>query len=271
MSKLASQLNSNGNELLHAVLLYRKRGFSVIPIRPRDKRPLVAWEEYQRRIASQEEIRNWWSRWPRANVGIVTGEVSNVIVLDVDGAEGEQTIKKNNLALPPTPCARTGGGGWHYYFRHPGGAVSNFAKKLPGLDLRGDGGLVVAPPSLHPSGRRYEWRIGIEEAELANPPSWLLELAQPVAGRGLSRTVGDWRKLVGQGVTRGERNNAVAALAGHLLRRYVDPYVVLELLLVWNRVKCRPPLPDEEVAATVNSVARIEARRRGVTANGKGA
>jgi hypothetical protein len=99
-----------------------------------------------------------------------------------------------------------------------------------------------------------------------------LELIGPAAGQdGAARLVEDWRRLVTEGVAEGARNTSIASLAGHLLRRYVDPYVVLELLLAWNRVKCRPPLPDEEVAATVNSVARLEAKRRGVRMNGKSA
>lgn len=87
----------------------------------------------------------------------------------------------------------------------------------------------------------------------------------------MSRTVDDWRRLVAEGVEEGVRNNTIAALAGHLLKRDIDPFMCLDLLLAWNRAKCCPPLPDEEVVATVNSIARLEARRRGVGSNGASA
>jgi len=79
--------------------------------------------------------------------------------------------------------------------------------------------------------------------------------------------VSEWRRLVAQGVAEGERNNALARLVGHLLRRRVDPYVVLELALCWNATRCRPPLPESEVLQVVDSIARAEARRRGVLVN----
>jgi hypothetical protein len=160
------------------------------------------------------------------------------------------------------------GKGAHYYFQHPGFEARNFVKKLPGLDFRGDGGYVLAPPSIHPSGRRYRWAdcLSLKDVPLAPCPDWLLELIGPeMTQDGAPRPVEDWRRLVTEGVTEGARNNTIAALAGHLLRRNVDPYVVLELLLVWNRQKCRPPLDDTEVSITVNSIARAEARRRGIS------
>ncbi|MBC7341179.1 MAG: bifunctional DNA primase/polymerase [Clostridia bacterium] len=240
---------------------YYKQGFAIIPV-ARSKKPLVRWEELQHRKPTSEEITAWWRRWPKANIGLLTGEINQLIVLDADGREGLATLR--GKPLPPTPCARTGGGGLHYYFRHPGYPVQNFVRKLPGLDFRGDGGYVLAPPSLHPSGKRYEWVTGLAlfEIELAPLPAWLVAILKPERPQGLSRSVEDWRKLVSEGVTEGQRNNSIAALAGHLLRKYVDPWVVLELCLAWNQVKCRPPLDDDEIVTTVDSVARLEAKRR---------
>ncbi len=264
MNLAAAKKARLGQLCLKAALAYRARGLSVIPV-GRDKRPLIRWAEYQQRQPTEAEIREWWQRWPGANVAIVTGQVSGVMVLDVDGPEGWQALQDRHL--PPTPCVLTGKGA-HYYFQHPGFEARNFARKLPGLDFRGDGGYVLAPPSIHPSGRRYVWAdcLSLNDVPLASCPNWLLELIQPIsAEKGQRRTIEEWRKLVTEGVAEGARNNSIAALAGHLLRRDVDPYVVLELLLAWNRQKCQPPLPDEEVATTVNSIARAEARRRGIS------
>jgi hypothetical protein len=166
-----------GNALLAAALDYARRGFSVIPLQAREKRPRIKWEAYQTRPAAADEIRGWWQRWPDANVGIVTGAVSGLVVLDVDGEEGRQSL----TTLPefdrsPSPVVTTGKGS-QIYFRHIGEQVRNFARKLPGLDLRGDGGYVVAPPSIHPNGRTYAFFPGFElDKALSEPPPSLLQL-----------------------------------------------------------------------------------------------
>ena len=162
------------NERLDAALAYAQRGWSVIPLRPRGKLPSLTWRPYQREIAVEATIRTWWDIDGERNVGIVTGAVSGLIVLDVDGPEGTESLKSCG-GLPETPTVRTGKGR-HYYFRHPGGQVRNFAGKLPGIDLRGDGGYVVAPPSIHPDDPEYTWELSPDDAPLADPPEWLVAL-----------------------------------------------------------------------------------------------
>jgi len=248
-----------------AALRYRARGWSVVPIEPRGKRPLVRWEEFQQRLPSEAEIRAWFARWPDAGVGIVTGSVSRLVVVDVDPRHGGPaalaTLEREHAPLEPTVEAQTGGGGRHLYFVHPGDLVRNRVGLAPGIDLRGDGGVVVAPPSLHSSGRRYRWKQGLgpEESELAEPPLWLLRSAR------ISR-VGHplryWRERVHAPVREGERNSTIASLTGHLLRHGVDPEVAAELLSCWNRVRCEPPLCEEEVVRTVESIARTHRRNR---------
>lgn len=244
-----------------AALRYARRGWSVVPIRSHGKVPLIAWEAQQERRAKQAEIEQWFRRWPDANVGIVTGEISNLVVLDVDPAHGGsdslRDLERRNAVLPVTAQAITGGGGRHFYFAFPLRRLSNRAGLAPGLDLRAEGGVVVAPPSVHPSGKLYEWAEGCEPEEcgIAPMPPWLLRLAKaPFAKRGHSMAY--WRALVEDGVTEGVRNTTIASLAGRLLWHGVDPAVVCELLLCWNRVRCRPPLDDAEVARTVASIAR---------------
>ena len=253
-----------GAGLRAAALAYLARGWSVIPVEPRGKRPLVPWTEYQLRPATVEELEAWFKRWPKANIGIVTGAVSGVVVLDVDERHGGTvSLSQLNTEFGPGPMtveAATGGGGRHAYFGHPGGRVGNRVGLRPGIDLRGDGGCVVAPPSVHPSGRPYAWLPGRSpnEIEIAPLPSWLLPRSDRVEGR-MGHPLTYWRKLVREGVVEGERNSALASLTGHLLWRGVDPGVAMELLLAWNRMRCRPPLPDEEVAGVVESVARLHA------------
>ncbi len=248
---------------------YRRLGWSVLPVRPREKRLLIRWEELEHRRADEAEITGWLERWPDANLGIVTGAVSALIVLDVDpqhgGDESLAAIEARHGAVMPTPESRTGGGGRHLYFRHPGGKVRNRVGLAPGVDLRGDGGYIVAPPSIHPSGRRYAWRAGRdpETLPLAPMPAWLLQHDPTTEEGRLGHSLRYWRGLVTEGVGEGARNNTGASLAGHLLFHGVDPGVVLELLLCWNRVRCRLPLSDDEVAETVASIERTHGRYAG--------
>jgi len=163
-----------GEDRLAAARAYLARGWSVVPVEPRGKRPLVPWRRLQTRRASAAELERWFARWPDANVAIVTGRLSGLVVLDVDprhgGAASLDLLEAGQAPLPETPEVLTGGGGRHLYFRHPGGRVGNRVDLLPGLDLRGDGGCVVAPPSVHPSGRPYAWRAGRAPQECALAP-----------------------------------------------------------------------------------------------------
>jgi hypothetical protein len=245
-----------------AALQYRRYHWSVIPIRAYEKRPLIKWQEYQQRLATEDEIKAWYQRWPEANIGIVTGAVSGLVVLDIDpGHGGQQSLAQWEQTHDPLPMsveASTGGGGRHLYFRHPGGVIHNRAGLAPGIDLRGDGGCVVAPPSLHSSGKLYSWVEGRApgEASLSELPPWLLAMLQDTQ-RSSGHSVKYWRQLVKEGVVEGTRNNTLASLAGHLLWHGVDADVVMEMLLCWNRARCSPPLDDEEVIRTVMSITRL--------------
>lgn len=248
-----------------AALIYRKRHWSVIPMQAHGKRPAIRWLEFQHRHAAESEIEDWYTRWPDGNVGIVTGVISGLIVLDIDPKHGGDAsfaeLIQQHGPLPHTIEAITGGGGRHLYFAHPGGRVRNKVGLAPGIDLRGDGGCVVAPPSIHSSGKAYTWIEGHdpEHAPLALMPGWLLREAIGIKQR-FGHTLGYWRNLVREGVPEGERNNTIASMTGHLLWHGVDPDVIQELLLCWNRVRCHPPLSDEEVVRTIESIARLHDR-----------
>lgn len=145
-------------------------GLSVIPVAYRGKKPALDWKEYQTRRPHPARVAEWFSSEER-NIGIVTGEVSGLVVLDVD--RPDRGLRDRVASLPTTPTVKTGKG-WHYYFKHPGIPVRNRVNVLPGADIRGDGGFVVAPPSVHAHGLRYEWLTDISEP-LASLPDWLRE------------------------------------------------------------------------------------------------
>jgi Bifunctional DNA primase/polymerase, N-terminal/Primase C terminal 1 (PriCT-1) len=248
------------DEIPLAACQYAERGWSVIPVQARGERPLVPWLEFQQRVASAAEIDRWFQQWPDANIGIVTGGLSGLIVIDVDpghrGNDSLEAIERKHGPFPPGIEATTGLSGRHLYFEHPGRSVPNRAGLFPGIDVRCDGGYVVAPPSMHPSSARYRWvpKHGPDDQPLAPLPGWALHLLQPDRKRGHSTSY--WRTLVREGVEEGARDSTLASLAGHLLWNGVDVDVALELMLAWNRVRCRPPLPDKEVATVVDSIAR---------------
>jgi hypothetical protein len=244
---------------MKAALDYGRLGWSVIPVEPRGKRPLVRWQVYQHRLPDATEVAEWFRRWPDANIAVVTGVVSGVVVLDLDPRHGAdaslQELEHQHGLITETVEARTGGGGRHLYFAHPGGMLHNRVGLAPGVDLRGDGGYVVAPPSVHASGESYRWERSPAVCPLASLPDWLSGASDEQSRRGHS--LSHWRRLLREGVAEGERNNRIASLAGHLLWHGVDPEVATELLLAWNATRCRPSLESEEVVRTVASITRL--------------
>src|SRR5256712_3510491 len=161
---------------LTVALSYAFRHWPVLPLTPRGKTPLGTLAPNGLRNATLNEsvIRAWWAEEPSANIGRRTGAASGLVVVDLDGDEGQQAfIDRCGGQLPRTTLVKTGRG-MQAYFAHPGHPVSNRAGVLPQVDIRGDGGYVVAPGSIHPNGTVYEWLVTPEEAPLAPLPEWLL-------------------------------------------------------------------------------------------------
>ena len=142
-------------ELLDAALAYETRGFAVVAVD--GKAPIPNWKPFQQRRPTPDELVGWWTECSTAGVAIVTGAISRVVVVDVDGPTGEASLARfesDQGRLPETALVRTGGGGQHAYFAHPGVRVKTRAGLAPGLDIRADGGIAVLPPSPHASGPR---------------------------------------------------------------------------------------------------------------------
>ena len=165
--------------ILRAALNYRRRGWSVIPLRSRSKQPLVTWKEFEHRLAGESEIARWFGDWPDAEIGLVGGSLSRLAVLDIDaGCAGPKSLKQPEAehgALPKTVLAESGGGGRHFYFSAPATTVRTCANIYPGIHLRAEGSIIIAPPSTHPNGRRYHWisRHSPQTMALAQLPLWL--------------------------------------------------------------------------------------------------
>jgi putative DNA primase/helicase len=229
--------------------LYHRRGWCPIPVKERSKATsLVQLAPYLKRRATKEELNAWtWN-----GVGIVTGPLSGLLVLDVDGERGEEKLKE--LGHPPTPMVRTAGGGLHLYFKHPGEDVRTGIRVAPELDVKASGGYVVAPPSLGANGRRYEWIISPEEAEVADPPEWIMRLLERPRRSGAAPPVG-------KKIPSGSRNQELASIAGTMRRRGMEEPEILAALQTANELRCEPPLEAEEVEKIASSVARYAPAR----------
>lgn len=207
------------------------------------------------------QIKAWWDEFPDANIGIRTGAESGLVVLDIDPRHGgndtlEELIMQHGR--PDTAECLTGGGGIHFYFRHPGGHVKSVSDNLPGVDVKADGGYVIAPPSNHYTGGSYEWEASsiFGEVELAPCPAWVLDIANGPKTRkaaGNKASAGDNDPIIAGG-----RNAHLTSLAGTLRRPGCSQEVLEAALMAENKTRCKPPLSDDEVRTIAKSVARYE-------------
>lgn len=254
-----------GEGILTEALRYADKGWRVFPVHSvRDgkctcgyqcsspaKHPFQGTRGFLEATTDKEQIRTWWAKWPFANVAVATG--NGLIVLDVDEKhDGFESLRRFN-ELPATPAVVTGGGGAHYYFSGDG---RNSESRLgPGLDIRGDGGYVVAPPSAHVSGRRYEWDLGVEADTPAPLPSDVQDAM--VASRRPQITSDEG--IVGVG----GRNSYLTSLAGTMRRRGMSHQAILSALLDENSVRNKPPLEEREVENIAKSVSRYKPEQPG--------
>lgn len=288
--------------IVREALSYAERGWRVLALHSIDdygsctcydplckksiaKHPVGSWfpNGFKDATTDPSVIKNafWGSH---VNIGIATGGESGVVVLDVDGEEGERSLKElehKHGPLPDTVRSKTSRG-WHYYFKHPGVEVGSGANFLPGLDWRGDDGYVVAPPSKHASGKRYEWIVPPEH-ELAQLPDWLLEfIAEDTEGtrevpwEGIAASVSvpsldvkDWAKqLIIDGPRDGEypsRSEAVFAVVCELIRVGCSDNTIRDIMLdPANKISEKPIAQgrkwvDSEIARARKKTLKPEA------------
>ena len=228
---------------------YAQKGWQSFPLKPKEKTPFLKWADVA--TCDEKMITGWFDNYPDANIGIACGSRSGIVVLDVDaGHGGYESLTKliqTHGALPETPVSKTGSGGEHIFFKHPGVEIRNSAGKLgPGLDIRGDGGYVVAPPSLHPNGNTYEWMV---DTELADMPEWMIEALREAPKPEVKNTP------PGE-VVEGGRNDYLTKMAGAMRRKGFNEDAIFSALVIDNREKCLPPLSDGEVLQIAKSVIR---------------
>jgi hypothetical protein len=199
-----------------------------------------------------EQIKRWWQKWPDANIGIATGAVSGLLVIDVDPRHGgwqglEEFFKRTGEVFPPTVEVITGSGGRHFFFRMPDADIRNSAGNLgAGLDVRANGGYVVAAPSVHASGNRYQWTN--EELPLADVPYGVLKelIVKPRIVRGASNTA-TTHKWTGGVIPDGSRNKTLfQQVACSMRARGAGEQEILDALVDANQ-RCSPPLNSDHL------------------------
>ena len=239
---------------LDTALRYLSMGFSVIPVKARDKRPaLASWKEFQTRKPTEKEVKNWFAGKDDLNVALVTGAVSSVIAVDADSQEAVAWMQKHH---PSTMRSKTAKGS-HYLFGHPGQEVSNRAK-LGGmaLDVRGDGGYIVAPGSIHPTGAMYQEDGDWTKAPPKFDPKWLGEQIMPLrTAAELDRRVQAYIDAI-PGSPEGSRDQDGFRVACKLVREFDLPQdSALVYLAGWN-ARCTPPLTPADLKRLVTSAEK---------------
>jgi len=275
-------------------LQYLRKGLSIIPVKspamlwnihsPKDiikqcKVPLVSWKEFQTRRPTEQEVESWFNQWPDANIGIVTGKISGIVVFDLDSDHAVQYAEDEG-GFPDTPKVKTGKG-YHCYMRYPDFEVRNDVRKELDIDIRADGGYVVAPPSIHGSGNQYDWEdnSSIFDIEPAPCESWMVDYLKGIMEKpkpepkqkgdpktpqhppGTRKTVAEdeWSELLKNGCTEGMRNQSATKLAGHLLAKGLAESEVWVILSQWNKNN-NPPIDYSELSRTFDSVKKLESK-----------
>lgn len=244
-------------DLRAAAIAYARRGWEVFPLRTADKAPATKHGLLDA-TADVDTVTRWWDRNPLLNIGIRPPD--SVIVLDIDPRNGGDIDALG--AYPDTWTARTGGGGWHLWFRYDGRAMGKL-RDIPGIDIKTRSGYVVAPPSIHPSGRRYTWQ---NRTPVANLPLPLIEQVEPPRRRQnravvLEHIFDDFLREGGDELVRfleemaqeGNRNNALYWCA---MQAYQNHPGHDELIDALGNAALTIGLPAYEVANTIRSAKR---------------
>lgn len=248
---------------------YSKLGWPVLPLHSMGSNNLCScqrarcssqakhpYTEHGSKDASKDPaiVCQWWSRWPEANIGIATGSSSGLIVVDIDPRHGGTDSWDSFVAdhqLTDSLSVATGGGGRHIYFQSSGKRIPNKAGLLPGVDIRGEGGYVVAPSSVHASGQVYEWEQDLDLSCIQPIPLVLEEVI----------VNGKKPKPCTQGIPNGKRNTTLTSVAGLLRRQGLDENGIKTALSSLNGTICTTRVDLSEINQIAKSISRYESGR----------
>lgn len=242
-----------------AAVDYINKGLAVFPVEAKGKRPLTR-NGCKDATTDAAQIKAWWQMWPNANIGIATGSVSgNIFVIDLDidenkGIDGYHTLQdwqREHGDFPETWMSITGRGGYHLYFKGDK-EVRNRAGIIDGVDIRGEGGYVVAPPSIHSNGNRYEWEYSPEE--------YSLQKADNVVKFFLDQGNEKFQQTFSMPaiINTGERNQYMFRFACMMQSKGASDNAVYAATMSENLEKCNPPMDEKEIRLLVNSALKYE-------------
>ena len=204
-------------------------------------------------------ISEWWKKWPSANIGVATGAVSGIVVVDIDSSDAKAELEK----ILPTDydinlIARSSTGrGWHLVFAHPGGEVKNRTGILPRIDVRGDGGYFIVEPSIHINGKKYTWQVS-PAGELRKLPVELYRLITASNHNGNGEGARFDSSIVWEGIPEGQRDHELFRYACQL-RSFNAPRDVADRLIVEAAALCRPPFPTDKALEKVTQAWKYAA------------
>lgn len=237
-------------------LHYAEMGLAVFPLACRDKVPAVV-DGCKAATTERTTIERWWDKNPQYNIGIATGNKSSglvVIDLDVDknkGIDGYDVLRdwqNKHGKLPETWQSITGRGGYHYFYKD---AIvhSNRVGLYEGVDIRGEGGYIVAPPSVHPNGNIYEWEQGPEEYEIAQVDNIVNDFLKGEKQRRDSEHKTNFK--VPELIPEGKRVDTIVRLIASLRTKGLDDDAIKAAVRVENEKRCNPPLKEKELEKAV--------------------
>lgn len=249
----------------------KKCACSKSPCHSPGKHP-IPMNGFKSATTNKHQIDQWWTQTPEANIGVVTGAISGLLIVDIDprhgGDDSVLTLEKQYGPFPPTKEVLTGGGGRHLYFKYPVGeeiACSTGTKEpFLGIDIKSNGGYVLAPPSSHVLGRKYEWEVSSWEQPIAEAPDWFLKrlkTSKTISSQSFSNGSQDWSSFLNEPFSEGLRNSSLTKIAGYLFGKRLEGSFALQICHLINDSYCHPPLPQQEVLKIVNSIALREAQK----------
>jgi len=205
-----------------------------------------------------DEITQIWTKNPNYNIGIRTGVKANLTVLDIDGQEGLDSLKEAGYTLPNTLTVKTGGGGLHCYFKYTGNPnIITKAGYLPGVDVRNDrNGFVIAPGSMHVSGKEYEWVNS--NAEILN-----VDFEDYLPNHDTTPEISiktNWDKIILTGLAEGERDTVATKIAGHCRAIGMSKLESMIILQNWDS-RNTPPFGPANLDQKINSVWKTHLRK----------
>ncbi|MCL2402776.1 MAG: phage/plasmid primase, P4 family [Coriobacteriia bacterium] len=265
-------MDISNNTMLVTALQYAAQGLAVFPLEPNSKAPLgrLAPNGFKNATKDPELIKSWWQQEPNAGIGIACGAVSGglfVVDIDVRDNDGKEALKTwleaSSATLPETATVTTGSGGVHYYYR------SNEPTKckngiMASVDIKGEGGYIVAPPSIHPSGNPYQWMHGLSLAEvpITEANNTVLELASLSSIKGRKLDVRKTKNSVGEG----SRNTTLASHLGSLRNKGWGLDALEAEAIRFNHANLSPALSEFEALGVAQSIYSYPVHHEAVAA-----